>query len=219
MIYPGSIPPRTAWNERAADTYEKQLTIAHFGTLAADRSLCPILKALSIFFQKFPQARTQIRIHVYGSGYDKNTVETVRQTGLADILVPHGRVEHDKESGLSGREQIFQNINRSDVLLALHGTNEMCPEYIPSKLYDYFWTNRPILGLTTRNLELDDMLKARHAYVCNTLDIGSIVQQIDEVYWDWRNGALRQTVYQPVSPEAAVDVILNRLSPKPLKTA
>ena len=99
----------------------------------------------------------------------------------------------------------------SDVLLGLHGNYEWCAEYIPSKLYDYYWTNRPIFAVTNRNAQLDQILTARNAYLSHTLDIPSIVEAIRLIWADWQIKSLRTMPFEPISPKAAVQQILQRV--------
>jgi hypothetical protein len=45
-----------------------------------------------------------------------------------------------------------------DVLLLLHGNEPICAEYIPSKVYEYLWMQRPILALVYRNPQMELLL-------------------------------------------------------------
>jgi hypothetical protein len=45
-----------------------------------------------------------------------------------------------------------------DVLLLLHGTEKICEEYIPSKMYEYLWMQRPILAVVNSNQQMAQML-------------------------------------------------------------
>jgi len=77
-----------------------------------------------------------------------------------------GRIETDSQSGLSGRYQILQLMRSMDVLLLLHGNESICAEYIPSKLYEYLWMQRPILALVHRNPQMESLLmKEGHTVV------------------------------------------------------
>ena len=199
-IYPGSLPPICRFI-KTHEGYTDYLNITHFGILSDDRSLAPILKHLG----EYPQ----IRIHVYGCQLDQASKKAMLAYGLTDKVIVHGRLE--TAEGVSGRERIMDIMKSSDVLLALHGNHEGCAEYIPSKLYDYFWTDRPLLALTYQNPELDSILQERGAYVCHEESISSVLK---DLYRDWQAGQLRQTIYRPVSPEQAVNTILERLEIK-----
>ena len=152
-----------------------------------------------------------IKIHVYGAGLDNNSQAMMTQLGFEDLLVTHGRLEHDPVSGMSGRQRVIQKMHEADVLLLLHGNYEWCAEYIPSKLYDYVWTQRPILALTNRNEFLDQLLTDYAAYICKTLEIDSITQQLEIIWQDWNMKNLRAVPFKPVKVSDAVDQILARV--------
>jgi hypothetical protein len=44
-------------------------------------------------------------------------------------------------------------------LLLLHGNEAICSEYIPSKLYEYLWMQRPILASVHQNRQMGQMLR------------------------------------------------------------
>ena len=130
---------------------------------------------------------------------------------MQDLVIAHGRIENDDNTGESGRERIMKLMRSSDILLCLHGDSEWCSEYIPSKLYDYFWTNRPIFAVTHHNLQLDQILSARNAYLSHTSDISSIDRVIQSIWRDWNAKTFRVMPCEPVTPENAVNQILKKL--------
>jgi hypothetical protein len=69
-----------------------------------------------------------------------------------------GRIETDPVTGKSGREQILQRMRSADVLLLLHGVEPICAEYIPSKMYEYLWMQRPILAVVHKNQQMARLL-------------------------------------------------------------
>jgi hypothetical protein len=102
-------------------------------------------------------------------------------------------------------------MRKADILLLLHGDYEWCAEYIPSKSYDYYWTTRPIWGITNRNPELDQVLLERQSYLSHTLDSDSIFETLKQIYQDWKNHRLLMPNFQPISPEDAVKTILQKI--------
>ncbi len=207
VVLPGAEPPIA----KAEHHYQNNLNICHFGSLAEDRTIAPVMQALQSLFRKYPEARSVIKIHVYGAGLDNNSQEMMAQLGFEDLLVAHGRLEHDPVSGMSGRQRVIQKMHEADVLLLLHGNYEWCAEYIPSKLYDYVWTQRPILALTNRNEFLDQLLADYAAYICKTLEVDSITQQLEIIWRDWNMKNLRAVPFKPVKVSDAVDQILARV--------
>jgi hypothetical protein len=194
-------------------TYQKneKLHIAHFGSLANDRSLSVLVAVLPQFFEQYPEAKHQLQIDVYGAGLDDNTQQALQTSPHAQILVAHGRIENDPVSGKTGRERIMEIMRASDILLMIHGDYEWCAEYIPSKMYDYFWAYRPIWGITNRNSELDRMLTERNHYLSHTLDQQSILNTLVLIWQDWNQQQLHEPIGDPITPGDAVKKILEQM--------
>jgi hypothetical protein len=211
VVFPGANPPGTM---QKVSTYQKneKLHIAHFGSLANDRSLSVLIVVLPKFFEKYPEAKHQLQIDVYGAGLDDSTQQALQTSPFAQILVAHGRIENDPVTGKSGRERIMEIMRNSDILLMLHGDYEWCAEYIPSKMYDYFWAYRPIWGITNRNPELDHILIERNHYLSHTLDQQSILTTLELIWQDWNQQQLHQITGDPITPQDAVKTILEQMT-------
>jgi len=211
VVFPGANPPGTNQHLQSYQKSEK-LHIAHFGSLANDRSISTIIKILPQFFKKYPDARYKFQIDIYGAGLDENSQKALVNLPYAQILVAHGRIENDPTTGKSGRERIMEIMRSSDVLLMLHGDYEWCAEYIPSKIYDYFWAYRPIWGITNRNPELDHILLERNNYLSHTLDDQSLLGTLETIWHDWSHHQLNVPTGNPISPKDAVKSILERVA-------
>ena len=211
VVFPGAEPPGCHEPLPEKHHYGDQLVMGHFGSIASDRSLAPILQAMKVFFQAHPEAEQKIRIQVYGSSLDSSSQEAMDQLGLAHVVQAMGRIENDPITGKTGRERIMEIMRKMDVLLLLHGDYEWCAEYIPSKSYDYYWTTRPVWGVTNRNQELDHILEKRQAYLSHTLDQSSILATLEMIWSDWQKEELREAKFEPISPEDAVSTILTRI--------
>ena len=209
VVFPGAIPPGASLTNTNYQKGEK-LHISHFGSLANDRSIAPILQVLPEFFKRRPEALNRIQIDVYGAGLDDNTVEHLKTSPYQDQLQAHGRIENDPVSGKSGRQRIMEIMRSSDILLMLHGDYEWCAEYIPSKMYDYFWGYRPIWAITNRNAQLDQMIQERHHYLSHTLEPETMIQTLETIWQDWLSEQLRIPVGEPISPRDAVQTILHQ---------
>jgi hypothetical protein len=207
VVTPGAEPPGGLKNNQTHQ-YTKQLNLCHFGSLANDRSLSTILKALVPLLKKYPEARDQIRVHAYGAPLDSLSLDAIKQLGFEDVLLAHGRLERDPISGKSGREQVAEKMQAADVLVLLHGNDEWCAEYIPSKFYDYLWTGRPIWGITHRNPQLDRMLLDRGAYLSPQLDTRAIELALERIWLDWKAKQLIQPAWKPIGVDQAVNTIL-----------
>ncbi len=211
VVMPGASPPITA--ERHPHHYGKHLNLCHFGSLANDRSLSIILKAAHALITKYPEARDVIRVHAYGAPLDALTIDVIKHYGYTNLLIAHGRLERDPVSGQSGREQVAQKMQEADVLILLHGCDEWCSEYIPSKFYDYLWAGRPIWAITHRNPQLDAMLTERGSYLSADGDEEGISKTLEQIYFDWKSRGLITPLYNPIGVDQAVSQILEHVQP------
>jgi hypothetical protein len=126
-------------------------------------------------------------------------------------VIEHARLEKNSITGLTGRQQIAIRMQEADILLLLHGNSEWCREYIPSKLYDYFWTNRPIWGLVYQNVQLKELLQNRISYLSEASNYSSVIKTIKAIYTDWKQQRLPQQSINVISVESAVKEILNQV--------
>jgi hypothetical protein len=211
VVMPGANPHITA--ERHPHHYSHHLNLCHFGSLANDRSLSIILKATHSLIAKYPEARDVIRVHAYGAPLDALTMDAIKEYEYTDVLIAHGRLESDPVSGQSGREQVAQKMQEADVLILLHGCDEWCSEYIPSKFYDYLWAGRPIWAITHRNPQLDAMLRERGSYLSVDGDVEGIARTLEHIYFDWKSKELITPLYNPIGVDQAVSQILQHVQP------
>ncbi len=213
MIIPGANPPNVeSVIQNTNHQYGEYLNICHFGSLANDRSMTQVLECLPEFFSEYPEARNQIRFHIYGAQLDQRSRNFLRTSQYQENVVEHGRLEKDLITGLTGRQQIAIRMQEADILLLLHGNSEWCREYIPSKLYDYFWTNRPIWGLAYQNLQLEELLQSRSCYLSDADNSSSVLKTLKAIYTDWRHQRLPQQSTHAISVESAVKKILEQVS-------
>jgi hypothetical protein len=211
VVMPGANPPGTIHKSKIHQ-YGGHLNICHFGSLANDRSLSIILRAANSLFEKYPEARQHLRVHAYGAPLDKLSLEAIAHYGYSDVLITHGRLERDLRTGKSGREQVAQKMQEADVLILLHGNDEWCAEYIPSKFYDYLWSGRPIWGITHRNPQLDQMLLERQSYLSADGDDQGIAMALERIWLDWQSQQLIEPSWNPVGVDQAVNSILSHIA-------
>ncbi len=210
MLLPGAEPPG-GLSEPEMHQYSDHLNLCHFGSLANDRSLSTILNALVPLFSKYPEARESIRVHAYGAPLDPLTVDTLKSLQFDDLLLAHGRLERDLVAGKSGRERVVEKMQSADVLILLHGNDEWCAEYIPSKLYDYLWAGRPIWGITHRNPQLDQMLLDRGAYLSPQSDQQAVGLALERIWLDWKARQLIEPKWLPFGVDQAAYRILSEV--------
>ena len=190
----------------------EQMIISHFGSLSDTRSLQPVVKALHNLLERSPDIRSKVRVHIYGGTIDRLAKAEIQKHGLEDVFVSFGRLERSEETGMSGRERVLERMYQADCLLLVHGTISDCREYIPSKLYEYFWTGRPVIALTYQNPQLDQLVLERGGYIARGDRDGEIVSVLEYAYSDWLHNRRPNTNLPAVGVEQAVSRILEEVA-------
>ncbi len=133
--------------------------VGHFGSLSATRNLVPFIEALEALQQRRPDLVAATELQLTGGPLDTVSAARIDKSPVRACVRHLGRIEADPVSGLSGRAQILRRMRGVDVLLLLHGEEPICAEYIPSKLYEYLWMQRPILATAHCNAQMAAMLR------------------------------------------------------------
>jgi len=156
MMLPGvDAPPFALEPYKPGDKF----VIGHFGSLSETRNLASTIAALDLLIDQRPELQGRVELHVYGGPLDPISAAAVASARHSTVR-HFGRIEADPVSGKSGREQILQRMRSADVLLLLHGVEPVCAEYIPSKMYEYLWMQRPILAVVHCNAQMAGILVA-----------------------------------------------------------
>jgi len=205
-IIPGANPPLVS----AEYKKKGKMVFAHFGSLSETRSLSKFFEALESFSIQNPEAKDEFEVHIYGASLDKASLKILQNLSIRKKVIEYGRLEYSKSLNLSGREQVAMRMQKADCLLLTHGHIPECAEYIPSKLYEYFWAQRPIFGMTQHNTQINQLIRERQGYVAESTDIDAITTSITQIYQDWRNGSLGKKSNQitPIGVDKATDQIL-----------
>ncbi|TRZ67344.1 MAG: glycosyltransferase, partial [Comamonadaceae bacterium] len=155
MVLPGIDSPFQVMPEYRPT---EKMRIGHFGALSTTRNLLSMLAAMEQIQKKQPEVFALMELHAYGGPLDSGSKAHLEISNISNHVKHFGRIEADPGLGLSGRDQILKLMRSMDVLLLLHGNEPICAEYIPSKMYEYFWMQRPILALVYRNPQMELLL-------------------------------------------------------------
>ncbi len=192
-----------------------KMVIGHFGSLSATRNLTPIISALETLVAQRPELRNQLELQLTGGPLDAVSQTAIAQSPVRDLVRHLGRIEADPVTGLSGREQILRRMRSADVLLLLHGTEPICAEYIPSKLYEYLWMQRPILATVHGNPQMAELLRGHGHSAVETQDTGaqeSLTLATRQLLACWESAGLADNgLPSPYTTQAAVNQLLNGL--------
>jgi hypothetical protein len=148
-------------------------------------------------------------VQVYGSNLDPISARAAKDFPHQEVIELFGRLETDPVTGESGRERVLKRMNASDCLLLLHGTVPFCEQYIPSKLYEYLWTQRPVLALVWRNPQLEKMLRELGHWAIKADDVEAISIALEELHERWMKDDLTDSsTPSPYTTEAATKQIV-----------
>jgi hypothetical protein len=186
----------------------KELIISHFGSLSKTRNIKIFLAALKRAIDRDAGRKKVFRLHIYGAELDAISAEAVKEFPYREAIIEHGRIEYNPATGESGREQVRRIMSQSDCLLLLHGNDRYCEEYIPSKIYEYFFAKRLILALVWHNTQLKHIVRAMGHWAVPSDDVDAISDALDELYSRWiRNALPSYEKSSPYTAEAAVKTL------------
>lgn len=173
FIYPGASPIK---DKAIRATKGTVCNFAHFGSLGGSRNLKVFLEALQHVLEFNPKLAEVIRLDLYGN-CDKLSKQLILNFPWKDVICDHGRVSHDTS---------IAAMHNCSVLLLIQNTEIFSSETIPSKVYEYFQSGRPVLGLIYHNEELKKMFEELghiSAEADNPVDVARAIM-ISFTYWN-----------------------------------
>ena len=202
LMRPGMMPPDFGEVKYIPDN---KLEFSYFGGLTPERNLGVFTAALGRLLKERPELKAVIQVHQYGGEMDKVSQEGFKQ--LPDsILVSHGRLETDPVTGKNGRQRVLEQMRQSDVLILMHGQGEICRLYIPSKIYEYLWAQRPVLLFSPLPAHWNDILDSSAHYMIDQTDPVAIDKALSRLIEDWETDQLSdRPISQAHSVKTAVD--------------
>jgi len=205
VIRPGIIPPDF---QGARYRRGDKLRFSYFGGLTPERNLAPLGRVLArLFAAKFDLA-AKVEVHVYGGGLDDLSREAFADLPEG-VLEVHGRLEEDPVTGKSGRQRVLEAMRESDVLVLMHGQGDICKLYLPSKIYEYLWAQRPVLLFSPVPTHWDDIMDSGTHYVVDQSDPAAVDKVLRRLLNDWETGQLAdRPISQAHSVEQAVIKIM-----------
>ena len=166
VIYPGAVPD---FFQEGLYTKKEKCHFAHFGSLAGTRNLVVFFEGLQQVFADNNAFREQVQVDIYGS-LDGASERTMRSLGLANLVICHGLVP---------RKEAIRAMQQADCLLLIQNIIYFSCETIPSKVYEYLLSGRPILGMLYHNEELKTMLVENEHQVVSADDADAVARAIN----------------------------------------
>lgn len=196
VIYPGADPalfPPSRYQQGP------RCRFAHFGTLGGTRNLMVFFRALRRLIDQGRLDPDLVRVETYGS-LDAGSKKVMAGCGLAALVTDHGPVP---------RKQALRAMQETDCLLLVQDTIFFSSETIPSKVYEYLLTGRPILGLVHHNEELAAMLAEAGHFPAPADESEAVAGTVAQIIDGFQAGALvGPRMPSPLTVAAAVDQLL-----------
>ena len=206
LMRPGMIPP-----DFGEVTYQRgdKLRLSYFGGLTFERNLDLLCRALGRLFLVRPDLVEKIEVHVYGGNLDALSQEAFGQLPK-QILKAHGRLERDENTGKSGRQRVLEAMRKSDALVLMHGQGDICRLYLPSKIYEYLWAQRPVLIFSPFPDHWAEILDPSNHFVMQQSDVPDVDTTLERLIKLWENNELTDlSINQAYSVEQAVEQLVN----------
>lgn len=152
------------------------IVLSYIGTTAGDRNFQSLIKAVNLFAKDNPQLRGKIKIRLLGNLLQEDK-ELICQYNLKDIVHFVGRVSPDNLS-------VY--FKQSDVFLVIDSPQQR-NVFFPSKLVDYFYYQKPILGISPKVGVTHQYLTQSGNYCYDNSDIKAIAAYLKQITVDFKS--------------------------------
>ena len=181
-------------------TEQKKCVFNHFGSLGGSRDGTVLIPAIKQCLDQHPEFIDKIQSNFYGT-CDAATNKCIASFPYPEIIEFKGKIP---------RSEAINRMNNSECLVLIQNREFFSSETIPSKLYEYMHTGRPILALTYRNPEIEQILQDGSHFSVPADNQNRISEEIIRIVTMHTNNELKTS--WPVSPwtaERAVEQLLS----------
>ena len=198
VIYPGAnidIIPEYI-NKNKMDKF----SIGHFGALYQSRNLKYFLAALQEAFVEEPDMSSRFALELYGGIFGEEIRDQI-DCFPYKVINYHGMIKR--------KDSLIQE-SKCAVLLLVQNADQRSSVTIPSKVYEYLYLRKPILGLVFNNHELKTMIESHGHIVADATNIAQIKMAIIDYYHKWDKGQL-DDIIQYVPSDITVEKACEQL--------
>ena len=153
----------------------KRFTVSYFGNLYGFRNPSLFFEACANWIKSNPSLLDTVEINFWGSG-SSSYLREISKYGLECIVSYKSRIP---------QKEIFPKMLRSDLLLLIQGIDKRVADSIPTKLFEYMVTSKPILAFFPKG-EAADIIKQRSEnLVVSCHEVGIITEFLQKQYQTW----------------------------------
>lgn len=178
---------------------ENVINLSYVGISMGNRNLQDVIEASHILLQNNPQLRGRFQINIIGN-YLISDSSLVAKYGLNDTIIHKGY--------LRGQDLLNAYL-ASDVFIVIDSPMER-NVFFPSKLLDYFYYQKPILGITSKCGVTHDLLVEAGHFVVENGAINELVKYLSRLIEDFNSVmSFNREYYKIFSPEKVRSVYSN----------
>lgn len=151
-----------------------KVILSYIGTCAGERNFQSLIKAIDLLYVRYPECKDKMEIRLLGNllECDKDLIESRK---LGHIIKYIGRKTQD---------ELSKYYRESDVFIVIDSPQER-NVFFPSKLVDYFYYQRPILGISPRIGVTNELLTASGNHCFENNDIEGIANYLHTAISDF----------------------------------
>lgn len=153
-----------------------KFNLLHAGNLLNTRSPKGLIEGLKLFFERFPEAKKEVRLLLIGScaGYSKMVSDY--QIEIPELFVHDGIIPFD----------VVHNIQKNaTVNIIMEAKSEISP-FLPAKFPHCVSANKTILSLAPYLSEVKRLLGVDYEYWAEVDDVNKISKLIEQLYSLWK---------------------------------
>jgi len=169
----------------------RPMRIVHAGMLTQKRSATAFLEALAKFFERRPEARSDLEVRFVGAREDESERAAAR-LGLGDRVYFESSLPHD---------EVLRLERQAHVLLLIKHADSRYDGLVPGKLYEYIGVARPVLALAPQGEARGLVESLRRGETAGPADVDDIARQLDVLYGRYRDGSLERAYDLSPAPD------------------
>ncbi|HDZ59093.1 MAG TPA: glycosyl transferase family 1, partial [Ignavibacteriales bacterium] len=172
VILPHGFDPEDFEYIPAEPKLNHKMRITYSGIFYAHNTAKYFLKAFKKLVYEKPEVAARIELHFVGY-LGKQNERLVRKLNLQEYVVDQGYLTHSDAIGI---------IKSSDVLWMMLGKWKYSETIAPGKLYEYFGSQKPIIGCVPDGVAKTALQDYEASFICPPDDIEKIKESIFEAY-------------------------------------
>jgi len=173
------------------ESKNEHFTISYFGNLYGFRDPTLFLKAFVVWLDENSSIKDKVRVNFWGSD-SSDFLPNFEKYGLDKMVSFLPRIPQKK---------VISEMFRADLLLLIQGIDKRVADSIPTKLFEYIATGKPILAFFPEGEAADIISRRSDCLVISHTDIKKIVQYLQHRFEQWEKTSKPPKLSLNIRPE------------------